>query len=108
MAGQGPGLYPNHPSGHRHSCPEILLWPCCTRLEKSASGRNPRLISGFGLRGMRAATSSLLPAPRREDQAMNVFESILANERFVLPKQSWIIPGLTLGASLVAVVLALA
>ena len=39
---------------------------------------------------------------------MNVFESILANERFVLPKQSWIIPGLTLGASLIAVVLALA
>jgi hypothetical protein len=29
-------------------------------------------------------------------------------EKFVLPKQGWIIPGLTLGATLVAVVLALA
>ncbi len=38
---------------------------------------------------------------------MNVFENVVENERFVLPKHSWIIPGLTLGASLVAVALAL-
>ena len=44
----------------------------------------------------------------REDQNMTLFESVLANEKFVLPKQSWLIAGLTLGASLVAVVLALA
>jgi hypothetical protein len=39
---------------------------------------------------------------------MPLFESVSANEKFVLPKQSWLIAGLTLGASLVAVVLALA
>ena len=49
----------------------------------------------------------LSPASRLEDEAMNVFENVVANEQFVLPKHSWIIPGLTLGASLVAVALAL-
>ncbi len=39
---------------------------------------------------------------------MTWFETALANEKFVLPKQSWIIPGLTLGVSLLAVALALA
>ena len=39
---------------------------------------------------------------------MTWFEIALVNEKFVLPKQSWIIPGLTLGATLLAVVLALA
>ena len=38
---------------------------------------------------------------------MRLFESIAGNEKFVLPKESWIIPGLTLGISLVAVALAL-
>jgi hypothetical protein len=37
---------------------------------------------------------------------MTLFESVVRNEKFVLPKQSWIIPGLTL-VSLVAVALAL-
>ncbi len=39
---------------------------------------------------------------------MPLFESVSANEKFVLPKQTWLIAGLTLGASLVAVALAFA
>jgi hypothetical protein len=38
---------------------------------------------------------------------MTWFEIALIDEKFVLPKESWIIPGLTLGATLVAVVVAL-
>ena len=38
---------------------------------------------------------------------MTLFESVARNEKFVLPKATWIIPGLTLGVSLVAVALAL-
>jgi hypothetical protein len=39
---------------------------------------------------------------------MPLFESVSENEKFVLPKQSWLIAGLTLGVSLVAVALAFA
>jgi hypothetical protein len=39
---------------------------------------------------------------------MTWFEIALLDEKFVLPKETWIIPGLTLGVSLVAVVLAFA
>jgi hypothetical protein len=39
---------------------------------------------------------------------MPLFDSVSANEKFVLPKHSWLIAGLTLGASLVAVALAFA
>jgi hypothetical protein len=34
------------------------------------------------------------------------FETVSANEKFVLPRLSWIIPALTLGASLIAIALA--
>ncbi len=37
---------------------------------------------------------------------MWLFESVSANEKFVLPKLSWIIPALTVGASLIAIAIA--
>jgi hypothetical protein len=48
-----------------------------------------------------------MPRSLEGNREMTLFESVVRNEEFVLPKQSWIIPGLTLGVSLVAVALAL-
>ena len=55
----------------------------------------------------RSVSRSERRASGEEDRDMTLFESVARNEKFVLPKATWIIPGLTLGVSLVAVALAL-
>jgi hypothetical protein len=37
---------------------------------------------------------------------MWLFDSVSANEKFVLPRRSWVIPAVTLGVSLIAIALA--
>ncbi len=37
---------------------------------------------------------------------MWLFESVSENDKFVLPRLSWIIPAVTVGASLIAIALA--
>jgi hypothetical protein len=91
-------------------------------IEKSAPRRNPsqgyRLVrsedwercqDGSGLLSALEAAKIMAAhfGPMREDRDMTWFEIALIDEKFVLPKESWIIPGLTLGATLVAVVVAL-
>jgi hypothetical protein len=106
MAGSGLGLRPQTHPAIDISAPKFCCGPPASSRKKSALGRNLRAASVFALQTMRGEFASA--RVRLEGQAMNVLESILAKERFVLPKQSWIIPGLTLGASLVALALALA
>jgi hypothetical protein len=59
----------------------------------------------FPCRNLSARTE--MPRFLEGNRYMTLFESVVRSEKFILPKQSWIIPGLTLGVSLVAVALAL-
>ena len=46
------------------------------------------------------------PVSRQEEREMWLFESVSENDKFVLPRLSWIIPAVTVGASLIAIALA--
>ena len=84
----------------------LSVWPVCIAKKKSRALRNSGLVHRFSLASERAHRASV--RRRGEDRDMPLFESVSANEKFVLPKQSWLIAGLTLGVSLVAVALAFA